>query len=248
MNSFIQNINSAKIQELPVEILENSKNTFIQELKQSNIFILGETHGVKENADIIYTLFKLFDFKNLALEWGSEVKEVVDTYIKTQSFSFELIKDHADGRVTAEHFAVIKKLKEEGLLEEIIYFDSQSQSNDWNTRDKNMAQNILNFKYSNPTLIMTGNLHARTEAFIHKSATEKLHPMGEHLKNRLSDILFGKIKYTGGQYYNFGVHDFGKINTVGNDHTKFYKNEDNLYIFEIPEAHPAIAPNQSISL
>jgi ssDNA-specific exonuclease RecJ len=56
--AFLAAIDPISIQEIPTvfdaEVLEKLPAS----LDETKLFILGEMHGVRENADIIYTLFK----------------------------------------------------------------------------------------------------------------------------------------------------------------------------------------------
>ena len=64
--AFVEAIKNIEIGEIDTEFNEKSVESLVSELGKAKLLLLGETHGVKENADIIYTLFKKFGFKNLA--------------------------------------------------------------------------------------------------------------------------------------------------------------------------------------
>lgn len=123
--AFIEALNSTIITEIPTAFDDNASQELSDNIAQTRIFILGEMHGVKENADIIYTLFKKFGFRELALEWEPDLKQIALKYIETGELDFDAknIKESPDGRITPGHFALLKKLKAEGLLTNLVCFD-----------------------------------------------------------------------------------------------------------------------------
>ena len=58
------------------------------------------------------------------------------------------------------------------------------------------------------------------------------------------NVPSGKIEYLTGQYYNFGTRNFmKKPKEVKLPKARFYKSNESIYLFELPEAHAAIVPN-----
>lgn len=248
-SAFIEAIESATIQEVEADFEEQSVNSLNEELNTAKLFLLGETHGVKENPDIIYTLFKKFGFKKLALEWDKKLQEQAEKFLSEGKFDFEAIKDSPDGRITAGHFALLKKLKEEGLLESLVCFDEESPSGEWDARDANMAKNIIANLSDGRTLVVAGNLHTEVEPITFDDEKGEHHPMGENVKKQIPTVPAGKIKYLTGQFHNFGTREF-RPRPEGAElpKAKFYKSAEGLYYFELPEAHPAVVPNPSETL
>ncbi len=244
--TFVEAIRNIEISEIDTEFDAKSVENLVTELGEARLLLLGETHGVKENADIIYTLFKKFGFKKLALEWSTELLVQVEKFLQTGELDFEAIKDSPDGRITAGHFALLKKLKDEGLLEALICFDGEKQSADWDTRDVNMAKNIITNLANSTTLVVAGNLHTQVNPITFDDETEEHHPMGENVKKQIPNVPSGKIKYLSGQFHNFGKGDFGeKPEGVELPKARFYKSDDGIYSFDLPEAHVAVVPNPS---
>lgn len=244
-NIFAQAIEQYVVGELETDFDEQSVARLQESLEDTKLFLLGEMHGVEENPNIIYTLFKKFGFKRLALEWDRQkLQDVVDTFLVTGYLDPEAIKekDSGDGRITAGHFALLKKLKEEGLLEDIILFDANQES--WDDRDKAMADNVLDNGVDEKTFVVAGNVHAKIEPFNFSGEEELHHPMGEYIQDQIPELSSGAIDYRSGQFYNHGTRDFWKNpdkNTI--ERPKFYQSEDGLYHYDIPEAHLAIVPN-----
>jgi len=244
--SFIEEVSSISIEEISTTFDEQSVQELADSIGDNKLFILGEMHGVKENADIIYTLFKKFGFRQLALEWEPELKEVAEKYLESGELDFNAIKDSPDGRVTAGHFVLLKKLKSEGMLEELVCFDGGSSGHGWNERDVAMAKNILDNLSDIPTLIVAGNLHAKTEPITFGDEPGKQHPMGENIRKEIPNVASGRIEYLSGQYHNYGTKDFSKFsNEELPSIARFYKDENDLYIFELPKVQAATVPNPS---
>jgi hypothetical protein len=169
----------------------------------------------------------------------------------TGLIDFDAIQNSPDGRITAGHFALIKKLREEDLLENIICFDQGSMGLGWDARDDNMAKNILaNLSNLNIlTLAVAGNLHTKVEQVMFKGESEAHHPMGERVKEKIPDIATGQIKYLKGKYHNYGVNDFLELES-DKQHVNqgFYLSEDGLYTCVVPEAHFATVPDPNEKL
>lgn len=243
--SFLEAISVISIEEIPTAFDELAVQKLANNLESTKLFILGEMHGVRENVNVVYTLFKKFGFRRLALEWEPKFKNVVERFLESGELDFDTIKNSSDGRITAGHFALIKKLKSEGILEHVVCFDEGSEA-EWNKRDSNMGKNILANLSNTPTLAVAGNLHAKIEPIIFEDEHDQQHPMGENVKKVIPNISSGKIEYLSGQFHNFGTQEFEKL-SEGDilSEARFYQDENNIYTFELPEAHIATVPNPS---
>jgi hypothetical protein len=244
--AFIEAIKNFEVKEIDTDFDEKSVAALVSELEKSKLFILGEMHGVKENVDIIYTLFKKFGFRKLALEWNVIMKEKTNEFLQTGELDFESIENIPDGRITAGHFALLKRLKEEGLLESLTCFVEKRESRDWDISDRNRANKVLEDLSDAFTLVVAGNWHTETKPITFPGEEVVHHPMGENIKKHISNVPSGRIEYQKGQYHNFGVKDFW----VNPDEpellkAKFYKTTDGIYSFDLPEAHTAVVPNPS---
>ena len=91
--SFIEAVSSVSIMEIPAKFEESTIIQLIEKLRSTKLFILGEMHGVKENVDVIYTIFKKFGFRQLALEWAPELKYVAEKFLESGTVDFDAIKD-----------------------------------------------------------------------------------------------------------------------------------------------------------
>jgi len=242
--SFIEAVSTVSIEEMPAAFDELATQSLVDNLESNKVFILGEMHGVKENVDVIYTLFKKFGFRQLALEWEPKLKEVANKFLESGELDFDAIQDSPDGRITAGHFALLKRLKSEGMLDELVCFDEGSGGEGWNARDAAMARNILDNLSDTPTLVVAGNLHVETGVINFDDEPGEKHPMGENVKKAIPNVASGRIEYLAGQYYNYDIQELHGLPEEGKvSETKFYQDERGLYIFEVPEAHPAMVPN-----
>ncbi len=236
--AFVEAISDTKVNLIDFDFENKSMETFIAQLQEAPIFLLGEVHGVKENIDVIYTLVKKFGFRNIALEWDQNLQSVLEEYLMSGEIAFPLIMDSCDGRVTAGHFALIKKLNEEGVLDNVVCFDQQAPDRRTNSRDKNMAEMILGRKSGGRILVIAGNLHAKTQPIVLNNSVFR--PMGEFIKET-QNVIAGEIKYLSGEYENIGVKTFSKKSSASS-RARFYTEKDGRYVFELPEVNPAVVP------
>ncbi len=242
-STFLEALESAKITEIDTEFDEGAVQALESALAETKVFLLGEIHGVMENPDIMYTLIKKFGFRNVALEWKPSLKEQVEQFLNGEGLDFESVKNSSDGRITAGHFALLKKLKEEGLLEKVTCFD-QGGSPSWDVRDENMAQNIINELTDTPTLVAAGNLHTKVEPITFEGEEGEHYPMGEKVKRSIPHVPSCRIKYLSGTFHNHGTKNFAELTSgAAPKQARFYRDEAGLYIFELPEAHAAVVPN-----
>lgn len=238
--AFLEAIAATNIEEIPTEFAQETAENLAQNLSESKLFLLGEMHGVKENADVIYTLFKKFGFRQLALEWQSECRDAALTFADSGELDFNTVATSDDGRITAGHFALIKKLEDEGLLDDLICFDASNR--DWNVRDATMADNILAHVADDVyTLAVAGNLHTKTERMTFKGDTYDYHPMGENVRKVIPNVPSGRIEYEEGQYFNTSLKDFPTRKSLSTT-AQFSQSSDDNYTFDLPLAHAASVP------
>jgi hypothetical protein len=239
--SFKEAVDAVSVEEIQTDFDIQASEKLAENVASTKLFVLGETHGAKENVDVIYTLFKKFGFRQLALEWEPALESVAEHFAESGTLDFDAVKNSPDGRITAGHFVLIKRLKDEGLLDSLVCFD-EGRAGGWDERDKDMAKNILANLSDALTLVVTGNLHAETKPISFNDESGKHHPMGEDMKKEIPNLASGRIEYAKGQFYNFGVKDFYE-STESPRSARFYLSDEGLYLFELPEAHAASVPN-----
>ncbi|MFZ2522115.1 MAG: hypothetical protein WAX44_01205 [Minisyncoccia bacterium] len=225
--------------EVPTDFDAEAVNMLIDDIVAGKVFALGEMHGVKENPSIVYTLIKKFKFKKLGIEWDKSMTRVTQLFQSDSVLDFGSIMNSSDGRITAGYFSLMKKLKDEGLVNSFFFFDDRDS---WNKRDEVMAEEIIGHtSESSPTLVVAGRAHADLCDIVEGDGTT--HPsMAKFLEDKNKLFSRGEIRYLSGQYFNNQIKDFE--NVLGDESkAKFYRNESGVYIFELPRATLATVPN-----
>lgn len=240
------------LDEIPTDFEPAAVSEIEERIKEHGLFLLGEMHGVRENAAIIYTLMKKFGLRGLALEWNKDLSSMVNGFLATNEINFEQIENEEDGRVTAAHFALIKKLRAEGLLTYLLLFD-EKQTGSWDRRDEAMASNVLKGRSEDiPTLVVAGNFHTITEPVWFENDQLLHHPMGEHIFQAIPNLVTGRVTYAQGQFYNFGIKTITREEEEGEQtegiqpepltQARFYRQTEGFYVYELPKAHAATVP------
>jgi hypothetical protein len=226
--------------EVPTEYDEDATNLLVDDIVSGKLLALGEVHGVKENPSIIYTLIKKFGFRQLGLEWDKDIEKVVKLFQTDGVIDYNSIMNSSDGRITAGYFNMLKKVKDENLIDNIFFFDDKDS---WSRRDEVMAQIIIGNTANNiPTLIVAGNAHTNLDDI--KEGDGSIHPsMVKFLQSKGKIFCIGDIHYRSGNFFNNQVKSFGNSGEDPGKTAKFYKNEAGNYIFELPVANLAIVPN-----
>ena len=196
---------------LPKQLDIRQLNSFQSTLRKSNIIVYGEIHGIKENADIIYTLVIKLGVKRLAIETSPAVSNFINS-VKTGSCDFSLVdEDLFDLSVLSlEMIKTIAILLQQNQLKELVFIDTFFDNLDENItvppspqeREEQLAKNILGIDDSLLTLCIMGQWHTRPEVVKngetqHKSALY-------HLRKVKPNIPFIHNVYRQGQLFNDG--------------------------------------------
>ena len=180
-------------------------------LQKSNLIVYGEIHGIKENADIIYTLVKKLDVKRLAIEASPTVFDFINS-VKINSYDFSLIdEDLFDSSILSlEMIKTIAILLQQNQLKELVFIDTFFDNLDEDAvispspqeREKQLAKNILGIDDSLPTLCIMGQWHTQPKVVTdgetrHESALYRL-------KKVKPNVPFIHNVYRQGQLFNDG--------------------------------------------
>ena len=180
-------------------------------LQKSNLIVYGEIHGIKENADIIYTLVKKLGVKRLAIEASPAVSNFINS-VKTGSCNFSLVdEDLFDSSILSlEMIKTIAILLQQNQLKELIFIDTFFDNLDEDTiisaspqaREEELAKNILKIDDSLLILCIMGQWHTQPEVVKngetqHKSALYRLRKVKPN-------IPFIHNVYQQGQLFNDG--------------------------------------------
>ena len=165
-------------------------------------------HGVAQNPLVIRGLISLLELRWLALEWPAEIVEVAEAFIEDG-----VVHDHewlgwGDGRVTAGHLAVLRRLAAERAAFDFLGFDTMPWTpprpgeSEWTARDRRMAETVLARPLSGGCLVVAGNAHTGV------STTSNGVPMGAWLARSRPGLRTITIRYGHGGFYNLGSRHF----------------------------------------
>lgn len=214
-------------------------------LAKNKIILLGELHGARESIDIIEEFVDIFTNKKIqfiiGFEWPEDIEKEINLYLINKSKQLNWRKweflSHKDGRFSLDHVDLLKKLRKLNqklppkLAIKAFCFDYVSE--DWNKRDKRMAERIRTVSSIFPgkkILAVMGRIHAA------KKGKEPYKPLATHLKNR--QIVSICIKYGSGRFQNMGLR-FVKGDKYKIKKAKLIKDNKNFdYKVLIPVAHP----------
>lgn len=178
------------------------------------LLVVGELHGVRENASVLYALVSALGTRALAFEWSHEEMEVpLQTFLRSGAFDFERLWGLpasaeffcGDGRITAGHFALLQRLRDEGRLDQLIAFDRldpEPPPEGWEARDREMAVRLLaEWDRQLPLLVLTGAFHAQLD-------TAEGETMAAHLARELTGLQPAMLDYASGHCWSRGeLHD-----------------------------------------
>ena len=196
---------------LPKQLDIRRLNSLQSTLRKSNLIVHGEIHGIKENADIIYTLVKKLDIQRLAIEASPTVSNFINS-VKTGSYDFSLVdEDLFDLSVLSlEMIKTIAILLQQNQLKELVFIDTFFDNLDENItvppspqeREEQLAKNILNVDNSLPTLCIMGQWHAQPKVI--KNGETRHESALYRLRKVKPNIPFIHNVYRQGQLFNDG--------------------------------------------
>ena len=196
---------------LPKQLDIRQLNSLQSTLRKSNIIVYGEIHGIKENANIVYTLVKKLDIQRLAIEASPAASNFINS-VKTGSCDFSLVdEDLFDLSVLSlEMIKTIAILLQQNQLKELVFIDTFFDNLDKDAvispspqeREEQLAKNILKIDDSLLTLCIMGQWHTQPEVVKnnetqHKSALYRLRKVKPN-------VPFIHNVYRQGQLFNDG--------------------------------------------
>ena len=196
---------------LPKQLDIRQLSSLQSTLRKSNLIVHGEIHGIKENADVIYTLVKKLGVKRLAIETSPTVLNFINS-VTTGSCDFSLVdEDLFDLSVLSlEMIKTIAILLQQNQLKELVFIDTFFDNLDEDAiippspqeREEQLAKNILGIDGSLPTLCIMGQWHTQPKVVKngetqHKSALYRLRKVKPN-------IPFIHNTYRQGQLFNDG--------------------------------------------
>jgi hypothetical protein len=184
---------------------------------EAGLVLVGEPHGVRETPSVLYALAAALGIRAVAFEWSHEEMEApLQAFLRTGSFAFEELWSlpqsaeffYGDGRITAGHFALLRRLRLEGRLDRAIAFDRLDPEpvDDWEAqarvREPELAARLLaEWDRRRPLLVLAGAFHARLEA-------AEVEPMAARLARSLPGLRPAMLDYASGCCWSRGkLHD-----------------------------------------
>ena len=196
---------------LPKQLDIRQLSSLQSTLQKSKIIVYGEIHGIKENADIIYTLVKKLGVKRLAIEASPAVSNFINS-VKTDSCDFSLVdEDIFDSSILSlEMIKTIAILLQQNQLKELIFIDTFFDNLDEDAiisaspqaREEELAKNILKIDDSLLTLCIMGQWHTQPEVI--KNGETRHESVLCRLRKAKPNVPFIHNIYRQGQLFNDG--------------------------------------------
>lgn len=209
-----------------------------KDIRNNDFIVIGETHGIKENLDIIKYFINFLTDQNipiiLGIEWPSDLNMEINDYVKKNKSDLNwkrwVFSSSPDGRISKEHLKFLGWLKKKQIP--IKCFDSNGKS--WNDRDKKMAKNItdvFNKNKDHKIIALMGNLHAKKHSFV--LSGKVCRPLVSYLPK--DKTISFKISYLSGRYFNMFVKkiELDKEIKLENKKAKIIKLKNGVYDYEI---------------
>ncbi len=138
-----------------------------------------------------------------------------------------------DGRVTAGHFALLRQLRAEGVLEQLVLMDKTSNDwvGEWDERDAGMAEQLMRERRPElRTLIVSGGFHVRT------APQPDGRPLGERIAYAIPGVPTGQIRYV--WVRGRSRPRIGSLRRTA----RFSRDRSGRFIFEVPRGRPGVLP------
>jgi hypothetical protein len=195
-SSLLAAVSAARMGELELDVEPGAREAVRASLT-AGFVLLGEIHGVRENAAIMAVLIREFGIGGLALEWSTSVGEPIAAWRQGGPLPEDSRLWLGDGRVTAGHYALLQELS--AMPVALFDVDLIWTPTSWSDRDAAMAKTVLELPpVAGGWLVVAGNLHTAT------TETDFGIPMGLHLVQARPEVRSITIRYESGSFYNGG--------------------------------------------
>lgn len=196
---------------LPRQIDIKSLDLLQPTLQKSNLIIYGEIYGIKENADVIFTLVNKLGIKRLAIEASPSASAFINS-VKLGTYDFSLVNESIFDLsvLSLEMIKTIAILLRQNQLEELVFIDTFFDDLDESTtippspqeREAQLAKNILNIDGALPTLCIMGQWH--TQPGVIKNNDTRHESALYRVRRTKPNVPFVHNIYGHGQLYNDG--------------------------------------------
>lgn len=198
---------------LPLEeYLGSLKNSY----QETGLLVCGELHGVRQNADALYSIVRLLGCDTLAIErTHDQVGAFIDSALRGEG-DINLVdpNNFTSSAFSVEMAKTIQVMISEGLIKNIIYIDGTDEND--NEIEETLAQNLINA--SQNTIAFMGNWHT-TRNPIKVGAEGHISALMRLRKTRKATSL--EYEYGSGTFYNQNTSldtlnsDIGKLEIKG---------------------------------
>lgn len=228
------------------------------------VLLLGETHGVEENAGVLHWFVRRFGPARLGLEWKPSAVLLLKDFVEGGSIDCSRLQPSSDGRITPQHFTTVRDLVEAGLVIGISGFAPEAfavpaEDPSQNSWERALADELLAARDSEALMVVvTGSLHAsvRPHAVRGPSATpigrrfaedpafkdqDAFYPMGWHVAQAVPTASV-RLRYGRGTFTNFGPRAFASDPKIVSNKLYF---RDGELTAEVREGTAAAVPGDS---
>ncbi|MGH9153795.1 MAG: hypothetical protein ACRD03_15665 [Acidimicrobiales bacterium] len=215
---------------LEIDVDDDALTALAAVVDAGGIVLVGETHGVAENAAVLSWIVRRLGAVQIGLEWKPSAVEALWRYVHEGSLDVSQLRPSADGRITPQHFVALRKLCEDELVVGVVpfapvLFAMQGDDPSQNAWERALADALLRLRHSRVGIVaMAGLIHAVLDPqplrgpdatpigrmFASQPAFEKkdtFYPMGWHVAQAIPAASV-RVRYGGGTYANFGKKSF----------------------------------------
>jgi hypothetical protein len=241
-DDFAAAVAAFRLDELELETDEDTARELEESLARTNLLLLGETHGATETPAALYALARRFGLRGLALEWDEALRPLLDRYLRAGELDLERPPPEllgGDGRITAGHFALLRRLAAEGRLDSLVLFNADGATFD--ERDSAMAASLLAGRSpETPTLAVAGKAH--TSLRRHEWGL----PLGAHVAAAVPGVASVELRFLNGACFNLAVKPLpDRPATRPGAAAALVRAHDGAIVLELPRASPAAVPRAS---
>lgn len=232
------------------------------------VVLLGETHGVVENASVLAWFVRAFGPVRVALEWTPQAVDVLRDFAAGHPLDVAPLRPSEDGRITPQHFSILRDLSGDGLIAGFAGFapDAFARPPDFalppddpsqNAWERALAERLLAARNTDTATLAAaaGSIHALLDEQPLRGpdatvvgrmfARDKsfagqnaFRPMGWHVAQAVPTVSI-RLRYGGGSFTNFGVRRFANDRTITENRFRY---RDGRLTVEIKSAHAAVVP------
>jgi hypothetical protein len=208
-------------------------------LAAAGLLVVGEAHGVRETPNVLYALARALGARAVAFEWSHEELEApLQAFMRTGGLDLERLWSLpasaeffcGDGRITAGHFALLQRLRDDDRLDQAIVYDRldpEPPPADPFVRERDLAGRLLSeWDDRFPLIVLTGAGHARLDG---------AETMASWVARRRPGLAPAMIEYERGQGWFHGLYDLSEPMPAA------------PITLRVREATPAVVPGRATS-